>query len=414
MNSPNDHTLTATQSNGLGTGTMPTALYTDPAHFELERERIFKRAWLKVGRIEQIPNAGDFFVKEIAIASASILITRTKDGEIRAFHNVCSHRGNQVVLRESGNASRFACRYHSWTYQNTGELIGVPDEAMFFNLDKKKCGLTPIALEIWEGWIFINLQPTPEVSLREFLGPFGEAFSGVAYPYPENAIVMRGEFKANWKAVADAFSEAYHLSSIHPRTFAPIYAGKENPYSRLVGAEVYGAHRMIATWLNRDYQPGANAKVERWLYPAVATITGTNQEGQETPLTAHPAINPTKSEAWASDVNWIFPNWHIQISANRFWSHEFWPTSVNTTVWEGRFYQPPPRTVRERIQLEWFTAQMADGMLEDLSNIESTQRGMASCAKAQLHLQDGEIAIRHSLETVQKWTAAVTVREALP
>ena len=109
----------------------------------------------------------------------------------------------------------------------------------------------------------------------------------------------------------------------------------------------------------------------------------------------------------------MFPNWHIQISANRFWTHEFWPTSVNTTHWEGRFYQPAPRTARERIQLEWFTSQMADGMLEDLSNIESTQRGMASGAKSYLHLQDGEILIRHALEMVQRWTAATTVAEAL-
>jgi len=413
MNAPKNIKPSLTQSCGLGTGTVPTRLYTDPAQYALERERIFRRAWLKVGRIEQLPKAGDFFVKDIAIADASILITRTKSGTLKAFHNVCSHRGNQVVLSAEGHASRFTCRYHSWTYKNSGELVGVPDETGFFDLDKKKCGLTPVAIDVWEGWIFVNLQPVPEVTLKEFLGPFGEAFSGVDYPHADNAIIMRGEFKANWKAVADAFSEAYHISSIHPRTFAPIYAGTDNPCSRPVSANVYGAHRSFSTWLNLGYQPGKKANVERWLYPEVSTLTGTRQEGQVNPLTEHPAINPSKSETWASDVNWIFPNWHIQISANRFWSHEFWPTSVNTTIWEGRFYQPAPQSVRERIQLEHFTAQMADGMLEDLSNIESTQRGMASGAKSHVYLQDGEIAIRHQLEQVVKWTEAATVADAL-
>ncbi|MGE0487028.1 MAG: aromatic ring-hydroxylating dioxygenase subunit alpha [Gammaproteobacteria bacterium] len=413
MNRPTSTRPSLTEACGLDTGPVPSRLYTDPAQYELERERIFRRAWLKVGRVEQIPDAGDYFVKDIAVCAASILVTRTKGGALKAFHNVCSHRGNLVALSPCGNASRFTCRYHSWTYDNAGKLVGVPDEAGFFGLDKKRCGLTPVALDTWEGWIFVNLQPVPEVSLAEFLGPFGTAFSGVDYPYADHALVMRGEFKANWKAVADAFSEAYHIASIHPRTFAPIYAGRDNPGSRPVSANVYGAHRAFSTWLNVDYQPGPNARFERWVYPAVATLTGTRQEGQVNPLTEHPAINPSKSTTWASDVNWIFPNWHIQISANRFWSHEFWPLSADTTLWEGRFYQPRPQSARERIQLEHFTAQMADGMLEDLSNIESTQRGMASGAKSHLHLQDGEIAIRHQLAQVVKWCEAATVAEAL-
>ncbi len=413
MNSPKDMQPTLTDTCGLSTARVPTRLYTDNAHYELERERIFRRAWLKIGRVEQLTKAGDYFVKDIAVVDASVLITRSKGGAIKAFYNVCSHRGNQVVLNTKGNASRFACRYHSWTYNNTGELVGVPDEASFFNLDKKQCGLTPIVVDTWEGWIFINLKPVPEVTLKEFLGPFGETFSGIEYPHADNALVMRGEFKANWKAVADAFSEAYHLPSIHPRTFAPVYAGKDNPHCRPLSAHIYGAHRSLSLWLNPDYQPPAEAKVERWLNPTASTVTGTRNEAQVNPLTEHAAVNPTKSANWSSDVNWIFPNWHLQISANRFWSHEFWPISANTTLWEGRFYQPAPKTVRERIQLEHFTAQMADGMLEDLANIESTQRGMASGAKSHLYLQDGEILLRHALEQVVRWTEAATVAEAL-
>jgi len=413
MTDPNVVTPNLTKTLGFSTAPVPSNLYYSAEQFELERERIFRRAWLKIGRVEQIPNAGDFFVKDIDMFSASLIVSRAKNGSVHAMHNVCSHRGNQVVHEREGNSFKFTCRYHRWTFLNTGELLGVPDEHSFFDLDKKKCGLTPVTVDVWEGWIFVNFQSKPEVSLKQFLGPFAEAFKDVAYPYPESAIVLKGEFNANWKTVADAFSEAYHLSSIHPKTFGPLYAGKDNPFSRPLSAEIYGPHRSMSTWLDTTYQTPASSKVELWANAPGETVTGTRKQGQRNALVEHPAINPTKSESWASDAKWVFPNWHIQISANLFWSHEFWPLSATRTAWEGRFYVPKPTSVRERIRLEYFTAKMSDGMLEDLSNIESTQRGMASGAKPVLMLQDGEFLIRHSLDQVVKWTSAATVRDAL-
>jgi phenylpropionate dioxygenase-like ring-hydroxylating dioxygenase large terminal subunit len=413
MNYAGNMTQSFTEAAGLSTDTVPTRLYTDPAHFELERERIFRRAWLKVGRVEQIPDAGDYFVKEIAILSASIIITRAKSGDIRAMHNVCSHRGNLVAALPEGNASRFTCRYHSWTYKNTGELVGVPDENGFVGLDKKKCGLTPVACDVWDGWIFINLQPKPEVTLEQFLGSYGEAFKGIPYPHAENWIALSGEIRANWKALSDNFSEPYHIPTIHPKTLAPFYAGSDRPGTRPVNAEVFGAHRALGAWLNTAYASPPEARVARWLFPENTTVTGTQQEGQVNPLTEHPRVNPSKRKDWSSDVDAVFPNWQVQISATRFWTHEFWPRTINTSRWEARFYQPKPKTVRERIQLEHFTAMITEAFLEDLANIESTQRGMESGAKSFLHLHDSEILIRHSLEQVVKWTAASSAADAL-
>ncbi|ETI65787.1 dioxygenase [Sphingobium sp. C100] len=398
---------------GVSTGPMPASLYTDPNQYELERERIFRRAWLMVGREERIVEPGQFFVKDIAILSASIIITRAKDGQVRAFHNVCSHRGNHVVLEPEGKANRFACRYHGWTYKNTGELIGVPDESGFFDFDKKKCGLTPVACDIWDGWIFINFQPRPEVGLMEFLGSFGTEFADIPYPHADNCLILSGEINANWKCLADNFSEFYHIQSIHPKTLAPVYAGKDNPCSRPLDAGAYGAHRSVAGWLNIGYQPPANWKVVRWLYPANQTVTGTQKEGEVNPLAEHPMVNHPKRKDWSSDVNWIFPNWHIQISASRFWTHEFWPRNRSQSSWEARFYQPKATTVRERLQLEHFTATITDTFLEDLANIESTQKGMESGAKSFVYLHESEILIRHSLEQVDKWTRAKTMAEAL-
>ncbi|WP_322062680.1 aromatic ring-hydroxylating dioxygenase subunit alpha [Paraburkholderia sp. J63] len=413
MNHPNELSAHLTESAGLNTEAMPVSLYTDPAQYEIERERIFRRAWLMVGRIERIPNRGDFFVKEVAVLKASVIIAHSEDGKIRAFHNVCAHRANIVEHRPSGNAKRFVCRYHSWSYDNSGELSRVPDEPGFFHLDKKKCGLTPVTVELWDGWIFINMAPKPEVTLQEFLGPMGEALAGIDYPDPDHALVLRGEFRANWKAVAENFSEAYHISSIHPKTLGPVYAGPLNPFSRPISANVYGAHRSMSTWLNPAAAPFANAKVAQWLFTADHSVTGTRKEGQTNPIVEHGAINPTKSDRWASDVNWFFPNWHLQISANQFWTHEFWPTSATSTVWEARFYFKKPATVRERLQREHFTSHITDTMLEDLGNIESMQRGMESGARSFIHFNESEILCRHGLEQVVKWSAATSARDAL-
>lgn len=413
MNHPSEIQASLTESVGLSTEPMPTSLYTDPAQYERERERVFRRAWLMVGRVERIPKPGDFFVKDLAIFKASVIIARSDDGKIRAFHNVCAHRANIVEHRPSGNAKRFVCRYHSWGYNNEGDLAHVPDEAAFFHLDKKKCGLTPVAVDVWDGWIFINMAPAPEVGLKEFLGPVADALAGIDYPNPDNTIVLRGEFKANWKAVAENFSEIYHIASIHPKTFGPIYTGKANPFGRPLSANLYGIHRSFSLWLNQENQPSENAKVVRWLYSAGHTVTGTRKGTETNSIVEHKAVNPQKFAEWSQDVNWFFPNWHLQISANQFWTHEFWPTSANTTLWEARFYNKKPGSVRERLQLEHFTAHITDGMLEDLGNIESMQAGMETGAKPFVHFNESEILCRHGLEQVVKWTAATAVKDAL-
>jgi glycine betaine catabolism A len=401
-----------TEELGLPTDPMPTRLYTDPVQYEAEREKIFGRAWLMVGRQERIPDPGDFFVKDIAALNASIIITRIGNDRIKAFHNVCSHRGNRIVLASEGNAGRFTCRYHAWTYKNSGELIGMPDQAGFFDLDKKKCGLTPIHCDQWDGWIFINFQPAPETTLQEFLGPLGKELSSIPYPFPENPLVMSGHVKANWKAVGDNFAEPYHVPTIHPKTLAPVYAGAANPGTRPVSATVWGPHRGIGVWMNTAFTPGDGAKVASWVMPADQTVTGASSNLSAT-LADHPGINVSNSTEWASDDNWIFPNLNLQLSPNRFWTHEFWPTARDSTYWEHRFYQPRPTTVRERIQLEHFTATIADTFLEDLDNIESTQQGMDSGAKPFVHLHDSEIQVRHNLLQVMKWTGANSARQAL-
>src|SRR3546814_14847997 len=149
------------------------------------------------------------------------------------LHDFC----NRAVLTERGRASRFSCNYHNWVYRNDGSLMGVPDEANFFDLDKKKCGLVPIATDVWEGWIFLNHQKQPEVSLQEFLGDFGTRFAGVSWENTDTSLYFEAHLDANWKVLADAFSETYHIPSIHPATIGKTFASAVNTLGRATGRE---------------------------------------------------------------------------------------------------------------------------------------------------------------------------------
>jgi phenylpropionate dioxygenase-like ring-hydroxylating dioxygenase large terminal subunit len=184
------HRGTLTAAAGMTGEPVPLEPYRSPAFFARERERIFRRAWLIVGRVEALPDAGSFFVRSLDPCGVSALVTRDQNGDIRAFHNSCAHRGSAVVLQTEGRQGRFVCPYHKWTYASDGRLVGVTDEADFFDLDKARCGLRPIASAVWEGWIFLNLAPRPEVDLETFLGPMKDHLQGIAYRAMERPVVF--------------------------------------------------------------------------------------------------------------------------------------------------------------------------------------------------------------------------------
>ena len=129
-----------TEHFGLDTAPVSYEDSVSPAFYELEREAIFKRAWLNVGRVEQLPRAGSYFTKEIAAADASVVVVRGQDGEVRAFHNVCRHRGNKLVWNDEpheetqGFCRQFTCRYHGWRYALDGSLAFVQQDSEFFDL----------------------------------------------------------------------------------------------------------------------------------------------------------------------------------------------------------------------------------------------------------------------------------------
>src|SRR5512145_1336562 len=153
----------------LGTAPVSYESSISPEFFELEREAIFKRAWLNVGRVEMLRRNGSFFTKELVVAKTSLIVVRGMDGEIRAFHNVCRHRGNRLVwtddprVESNGNCRHFACKYHGWNYDLDGKLSYILQEGEFFGIDKADYGLVQVHCEVWQGFIFVNLAKEPEL-----------------------------------------------------------------------------------------------------------------------------------------------------------------------------------------------------------------------------------------------------------
>lgn len=407
-------TATATEQSGANrTRREPVPLepYRSAAFFEVERERIFRRAWLNVGRTSDVANPGDFIVREVEVLKASVLITRTRDNEIRAFHNVCPHRGNRVVNSASGNAPAFVCGYHAWSFGNDGSLRGVPDQEMFLDFDKTRCGLRPIAIDSFEGWLFINLADPPEITLRDYLGEFGDYISGLENINEGPTFILRSHLKCNWKVASDAFLEGYHIQAIHSSTLKTMYSRDENRFGRLLQIRRMGPHSLNSMYGNPAHVPGSHEQMERIAYdPAALPTDRIEAMGR---FMQHPAVNPTRSPNWSMDKHHVFPNTQFDFGPTGFWMHQFWPISVNETRHEACFYLSKPTSARHRFAQEYNLAHAADIVLEDLTNVERTQLGIESRAFDGMPLSESELLIRYSVDTVLKWAAAETVAEAM-
>ena len=190
------------------------ARYTAPARLAAEQERVFARTWQLVGRVDQVAEPGDYFACEVA--GEPLLVVRDHDGALRAFLNVCKHRGRELVACGSGGRLRnIACPYHGWCYDLDGRLRAVPDQGSFPDLDVAAVGLDGVAVEAWHGLVFARLAADGE-SLREYLAPIGDLLA----PALEPAVLVGVKsipLEANWKTGFEAFIETNHIASLHPR-----------------------------------------------------------------------------------------------------------------------------------------------------------------------------------------------------
>jgi glycine betaine catabolism A len=197
-----------------GAATLPQRYFVSEEIFAEERERIFRNHWLCVGHQNQLANPGDYFVAQVA--GETLIVVRDQVEVIRCFYNVCRHRGTRLCEQPSGRLhATIQCPYHAWTYGLDGRLIGAPHMDGVAGFDKAGYSLHSVALELWEGFIFVNLadDPAPLASVFE---PLAGKFNHWNLPKLRSARRIEYDVRANWKLIFQNYNECYHCPLVHP------------------------------------------------------------------------------------------------------------------------------------------------------------------------------------------------------
>jgi glycine betaine catabolism A len=201
--------------------TLPGHYYTDPAIFGLEQSRIFESMWFCAVRVSDLATPGSF--RTVQVGRESVIVVRGRDGLLRAFLNVCRHRGARLCTEETGEVKRaIQCSYHAWTYDLSGKLIAAPNLARMPDIDRTEYGLVAVRLREWLGYAWICLADDPPSFAEDVRGAVTERLGTLeaidSYDIESLTVGRRFTYdvKANWKLIVENFMECYHCATIHP------------------------------------------------------------------------------------------------------------------------------------------------------------------------------------------------------
>jgi Rieske 2Fe-2S family protein len=201
--------------------TLPGRYYTDPDVFAAEQDAIFHTLWYCALRSAELVNPGDF--RTVQVGRESVLLTRSKDGALRAFLNVCRHRGGRIRTEEQGSVRRaFQCPYHAWTYGLDGKLIAAPNLRSMPDIDRVEFGLRPVHLREWLGYTWLSLADEPPSFEDTVIAAATERLGSPdlidTYRVADLTVGrrIRYDVRANWKLIVENFMECYHCATIHP------------------------------------------------------------------------------------------------------------------------------------------------------------------------------------------------------
>ena len=350
------------------------------------------------------------FTKELDAARTSVVVVRDAEGQVRAFHNMCRHRGNKLVWNDfpgeetSGVCRQFTCKYHGWRYGLDGDLTFVQQEREFFDLDKSDFGLVSVQAEVWEGFVFVNLDPDNTTSLRDSLGGLGSGLEG--YPFDEMTQVYkyRAEVGSNWKLFIDAFAEFYHAPVLHARQAVADESRRLlNVGYEALAYKLDGPHGMVSSWGGM-----APPKDLDMVKPIERTLRSGLFGPWDRPIDIDlpDGVNPARSPVWGIDSFHFFPNFMVLIWApNWYLTYHYWPTAYNKHIFEGTLYFVPPKNASERISQELAAVTFKEYALQDSNTLEATQTMLESRAIREFPLNDQEILLRHLHRTAGRYVA---------
>lgn len=354
------------QSDPLAGWSLPAWTYRDAEFHAVEVERVFRASWQVVCHASDISAPGDWHTLDFC--GESVIVVREADGGIRAFTNVCRHRGSRLVDGTKGCAKRLVCPYHAWSYDLDGRLVGVPDAASYPSLDRERSGLAPVGLEEWHGFLFVRLEDDGGPSVAAMMA----AYAAMIAPYRFADLKALGRVTlrpraVNWKNVGDNYADALHVPVAHPgltRLFGRNYGIEASDRVDRMWGDL--AEQESSRWSERLYQrllpPAAHLPAEaqrRWLYFR------------------------------------LWPNIAFDIYPDQVDFMQWLPTGPTSCLIREISYAFPDRRreMRAARYLNWRINRQVNA--EDTELIERVQAGMASRSFAAGPLSEKEVCLRN-------------------
>lgn len=346
---------------------LPAWTYHAPELFELEKTQVFLTHWQVVGHACDIPAPGDWLSFDLLGERAVVM--RGQDGTIRAFHNLCRHRGARVVDGTQGHCrGSVVCPFHGWVYNLDGSLRGAAQPDSFRQLDRSKFGLKPIEMEIFHGFIFLRFAPGPQPSVAELLSPYAADFAAydAANLLPVPQANWHTDLPVNWKSVRDVDNEGYHVPLAHPAL--------QELYGRDY-RDIYTDRLHMAVGYFGD-KPG-----RRW---SVRNYVALSQDPPDRPEHLR--------KAWT--YYGLFPQMVFAFTPEGAQFYHDLPLSVGQTRVTGRTYRWPDETRRQRLARYLAARIDRDTSAEDQQLTVWSNESMKSSAFDGFHLSDHEWGLR--------------------
>jgi nitrite reductase/ring-hydroxylating ferredoxin subunit len=366
---------------------VPAARYTDPALLALEREHVFGASWLFVAHRDELPGVGDFLLLDaLDRIGHPLFLVRGEDGRVRAFYNACRHRGGPLVDQAVGSAGRrLVCKYHAWTYDLEGRLLGFPEAKNFPRGAKSDCpGLAEVACDAWGPFLFVKVAPGGP-SLREHLEPVASELDGLLGDGAAQIHFVgkrQLDVACNWKAPGDGNIETYHVPFVHRNSAAPLLDEQRTGQWLLPR----GHSRMLVRF--------------RHALPA------------ELPLPRF-AGDTALAELGIYSFH-VFPNLSIVIGGPSFaFLITTFPDGVGRCSYVTHFFAAVARSEATASTLDAVIDANWRVLLEDLASQTSAQKAMACGALDVLRLQYQERRIRYVHEEIDRRIGAERVPERL-
>jgi Rieske 2Fe-2S family protein len=353
---------------------LPAPHYVDDGHWQRERTAVLQREWFCVGRRHELGLSGPQRLAVVDVAGESILVTSDQEGALRAYFNVCRHRGSQVVPVDpeveapaACSVKSLRCPYHSWTYGLDGRLLRAPHTEDVPDFDPSSFGLSAVGVAMWGGFVFVHLTPDGEPDLPTSLGDVPERL--VRYPLDRLVVGHRMEYsvRANWKVIAENYNECYHCAGVHPELV------------RLVPAFGRGGAGL-------DWDGGVPLREGAWTF----TATGTTSR--------QPFAGLDEDEQVRHKGELVYPNLMISLSADHVAAFVLLPTSAGHTTVRCDILVDPDELTRSDVSDAvdfWDTVNRQDWAI-----CESVQRGMSSRGYTQgwfAPMEDASLDIRRWL-----------------